>query len=104
MQRQLWLMEVKGLHKQKAYDQARKEFYKLRQQEEIERRIAVEEARHYGAYFGMNNLQVGMKLEDATYEGWKVWATDQIDKLEAEKTAAYANVVDMAEEAEEAEL
>ncbi len=88
------------MHKQKAYDVARKEFYKLRQQEEIENRIAVEEARMYGAYFGKNNLQVGMQIEDATYESWKKWATDQIQKLESERSAAYANVVDTAEEAE----
>jgi small subunit ribosomal protein S23 len=93
-------MEAKGMHKQKAYDVARKEFYKLRQQEEIENRIAVEEARMYGAYFGKNNLQVGMQIEDATYESWKKWATDQIQRLESERSAAYANVVDTAEEAE----
>ncbi|KAK3304125.1 mitochondrial ribosomal protein S25, partial [Chaetomium strumarium] len=70
VQRQLWLMEARDMPKQQAYDVARKEFYKLRQQEEIERRIAVEEARHYGAYFGKNNLQVGMELEDQVYEHW----------------------------------
>ncbi|KAK3297845.1 37S ribosomal protein S25, mitochondrial [Chaetomium fimeti] len=106
VQRQLWLMEVQGVSKARAYDVARKEFYKLRQQEEIERRIAVEEARMYGAYFGKNNLQVGMDLEDAAYEVWKSWAAIEISKLEAERTAAYANVVDVATEAadEEAEV
>ncbi|KAK4157658.1 mitochondrial ribosomal protein S25 [Chaetomidium leptoderma] len=98
VQRQLWLMEVKGVSKLRAYDLARKEFYKLRQQEEIERRISVEEARMYGAYFGKTNLQVGMELEDGVYEGWKTWATEQITKLEAERVAAYANVVDVAED------
>ncbi|KAK4242203.1 mitochondrial ribosomal protein S25 [Achaetomium macrosporum] len=98
VQRQLWLMEAKGMSKQQAYDVARKEFYKLRQQEEIERRIAVEEARHYGAYFGKTNLQVGMELEDQVYEHWKKWATDQIAKLEAERSAAYVNVVDVEED------
>ncbi|KAL2135919.1 hypothetical protein VTI74DRAFT_6302 [Chaetomium olivicolor] len=98
VQRQLWLMEAKGLSKQRAYDVARKEFYKLRQQEEIERRIAVEEARMYGAYFGKTNLQVGMELEDAVYEQWKKWATEEIAKIEAERAAAYSNVVDVAED------
>jgi small subunit ribosomal protein S23 len=91
-------MEARGMPKQQAYDVARKEFYKLRQQEEIERRIAVEEARHYGAYFGKTNLQVGMELEDQVYEHWKKWATDQIAKLEAERSAAYVNVVDVEED------
>ncbi len=71
-------MEAEGLSKQRAYDRARKEFYKLRQQEEIQRRIAVEEAR--------------------MYEKWKKWATDEIAALESERSAAYANVVDMAED------
>jgi small subunit ribosomal protein S23 len=91
-------METKGWSKSRAYDAARKEFYQLRQQEEIERRIAVEEARMYGAYFGKTNLQVGMELEDATYETWKKWAASEIAKLEAERSEAYASVVDVAED------
>ena len=88
------------MSKQRAYDLARKEFYKLRQQEEIERRIAAEEARMYGAYFGKTNMQVGMELEDAMYNKWNKWATDQIAKLESQRTAAYANVVDVSEDKE----
>lgn len=83
--------------KQRAYDMARKEFYKLRQQEQIERRIAVEEARMYGAYFGKSNLQVGMDLEDVSYERWKKWAANEIATLEAERSSAYASVVDSAQ-------
>jgi small subunit ribosomal protein S23 len=98
VQRQLYLMEAKGWSKSRAYDAARKEFYQLRQQEEIERRIAVEEARMYGAYFGKTNLQVGMELEDAMYETWKKWAAGEIAKLEAERSEAYASVVDVAED------
>jgi len=107
VQRQLWLMENRGLSKARAYDITRKEFYKLRQQEQIERRIAVEEARMYGAYFGKTNLQVGMELEDAAYENWKKWAAEEIAKLESERSAAYSNVVDAAEDKtldDEAEL
>lgn len=85
------------MSKQRAYDTARKEFYKLRQQEQIERRIAVEEARMYGAYFGKTNLQVGMDLEDAQYERWKKWAAGEIATLESERVSAYANVVDAAD-------
>ena len=91
-------MEAKGLSKQRAYDVARKEFYKLRQQEEIQRRIAVEEARMYGAYFGKTNLQVATGIEDRMYESWKKWASVEIAALEAERSAAYANVVDQAAE------
>ncbi|KAL2263717.1 hypothetical protein VTK26DRAFT_5473 [Humicola hyalothermophila] len=103
VQRQLWLMEAKGMRKEEAYDKARKEFYKLRQQEEIEQRIAVEEARMYGAYFGKTHLQVGMELESNIYERWKAWAADEIARTETEKSAAYANVVDVEEETDELE-
>ncbi len=91
-------MEAKGLSKQRAYDVARKEFYKLRQQDEIQRRTAVEEARMYGAYFGKTNLQVATGIEDRMYEKWKKWASAEIAALEAERSAAYANVVDLAAE------
>jgi small subunit ribosomal protein S23 len=71
-------MENTKLSKEKAYDKARREFYKLRHQEEIEARIAVEEARMVGAYFGKSLLQVGVEIEDQQYESWKEWATKEI--------------------------
>jgi small subunit ribosomal protein S23 len=74
----MWLMNNKGMSKQKAYDTARHEFYQLRHQDEIEARIAVEEARMVGAYFGKSLLQVGVELEDQQYENWKEWATKEI--------------------------
>lgn len=102
VQRQLWLMsnvhtkpkpgghpgEVieYTLNKYQAYDKARREFYYLRQEEQIERRVAQEEARHVGAYFGQGYLQVGMDLEDAQYKRWKKWATDQIETIRAEQS------------------
>lgn len=76
------------MSKEGAYDQARKEFYLLRQREEIEQRIAVEEARMVGAYFGKSLIRVGMELEDKAYEKWKSWAADQIQKA---KVAAAQN-------------
>ncbi|KAK3896466.1 mitochondrial ribosomal protein S25 [Staphylotrichum tortipilum] len=94
VQRQLWLMEVAHMSKDAAYDKARKEFYALRQREDIERRIASEEARMYGAYFGQSNIQVSMGLEDAVFDKWKHWATGEIERLAVEKAAAYDNVVD----------
>ncbi|KAK5656274.1 hypothetical protein OQA88_5037 [Cercophora sp. LCS_1] len=83
VQRQLWLMENQGLTKEKAYDIARKEFYALRHREDIERRIAVEEASVVGGYFGKTYIQVGMQLEDMQYERWKSWATDEISRIQA---------------------
>ncbi|KAL2265286.1 hypothetical protein VTJ83DRAFT_6386 [Remersonia thermophila] len=104
VQRQLWLMENHGLSKQAAYDVARKEFYHLRHQEEVERRLAVEEARMYGAYFGQDYNRVGMQLEDAAYERWKKWAGEQIAQIDLQRAEAYSSVVDEAEEIEAAVL
>lgn len=66
----------------KAYDTVRREFYRLRQEEEIEKRLALEEAKHVGAYFGKSRLDVGLLLEDHEYENWKVWAGKQAEKRE----------------------
>lgn len=80
VQRQLWLMEHGGLSKNKAYDQARREFYALRQEEEIERRVAREEARYVGAYFGKTRSDISMELEDEEYERWKLWGKQRVER------------------------
>lgn len=64
-----------NLSKSAAYDKARREFYRLRLQEDIERRVAAEEAQATGATFGPSVLEIGMGLEDAHYNRWKEWAT-----------------------------
>ncbi|CCX32691.1 mitochondrial ribosomal protein S25 [Pyronema domesticum] len=76
VQRQLWLMENKGLTRSEAYDIARKEFYDLRMEEDIERRIAQEEALAVGAQFGKTYLEVGIELEDKALAEWKVKALE----------------------------
>lgn len=76
-------MDNKGLGKGKAYDQSRREFYRLRQAEEVERRVAIEEARYVGAYFGQTRQDVGMRLEDQETEAWKRWAVQETERLEA---------------------
>lgn len=92
VQRQLYFMHnIPGITKDQAYDKARREFYALRQVEEIESRIAKEEARMVGAYFGKSFLQVGMELEDGQYNAWKRWAARQIDTVRAEQNAAYTS-------------
>jgi small subunit ribosomal protein S23 len=77
-------MEKEEMSKDQAYDQARKEFYKLRQREETEKRIAVEEARMVGAYFGKSLLRVGLELESKAYDRWKAWADEEIEKSKAQ--------------------
>ena len=75
-----------------AYDIARKEFYALRHEEEVERRIAREEAQWTGAYFGKSALEVGMELEDKTYESWKAWATKEVEAIDLQRNSAYTGL------------
>ncbi|KAJ8109477.1 hypothetical protein ONZ43_g6124 [Nemania bipapillata] len=92
VQRQLWRMRnVEGMTEEKAYDITRREFYALRHEEDVERRIAKEEAMKVGAYFGKSFLQIGMELEDQQYELWRKWAGKQIQSVQAEQDAAYTN-------------
>ncbi|OLN87191.1 37S ribosomal protein S25, mitochondrial [Colletotrichum chlorophyti] len=91
VQRQLWLMHNAELNRDQAYDVARKEFYALRQEEEIEKRVAREEARHVGAYFGKNRLQISQDLEDREFETWKGWASKQATAIEQARSASYSN-------------
>lgn len=105
VQRQMWMMcNVPGMTKEQAYDTARREFYSLRQEEEVERRIAKEEAQMVGAYFGKNFLQVGVELEDAQYERWKKWATRQIAAVRTEQSQAYTTFGDDEASAENIDL
>ncbi|KAI9674369.1 MAG: mitochondrial ribosomal small subunit component [Trizodia sp. TS-e1964] len=90
IQRQLWLINnVPDITIPHAYDQARREFYALRYAEDVERRVAKEEAESTGAYFGKSVQEIGMGLEDKSYEGWKAAA------LERHKTIQQSrNIVD----------
>lgn len=78
----------------KAYDQARKEFYDLRLQEEVEQRVAKEEALATGAYFGKSALQIGMELENEEWERWKEWAAKEHTLSEQRRAAMYTEVDD----------
>jgi small subunit ribosomal protein S23 len=90
VQRQIYLMKI--MTKEQAYDIARKEFYALRHAEEVERRVAREEALWVGAYFGKGQMEIGMELEDKIYEKWKVWALKEIQTMELQRDAAYTNI------------
>ncbi|KAI1634689.1 37S ribosomal protein Rsm25 [Biscogniauxia mediterranea] len=92
VQRQMWMMQnIPGISLEQAYDVVRREFYALRHEEEVQQRIAKEEAHMVGAYFGKSFLQVGMELEDKAYENWKRWASKQIEAVRAEQNAAYTS-------------
>jgi small subunit ribosomal protein S23 len=88
----MWLMKHSGMSKPMAYDVARREFYRHRHREDIRRRVAREEALHVGAYFGKGPMEIGMELEDRTWEGWKRWAREQIDDEDAARAQLFSGV------------
>ncbi|KGQ00888.1 37S ribosomal protein S25, mitochondrial [Paracoccidioides lutzii Pb01] len=101
VQRQLYLLNnVPDMTKGAAYDIARHEFYQLRLQEDVERRVAQEEALATGAYFGPDMHTVGMELENQEYEKWKVWAESEIQAME-QRLAAFTGSTGPTEESRE---
>lgn len=82
-------MANKGWSKVDAYDAARKEFYDLRMEQDIERRVAEEEARAVGATFGMSYMEIGIELEGKALEAWKVKA-HQLLTLKRGRAAAFS--------------
>lgn len=85
VQRQMWLMENGQMSETDAYDKARREFYAIRMEEDIERRIAKEEALHVGAYFGKGALEVSFELEQKQMDKWK---EDAAAELQLRKSRA----------------
>jgi small subunit ribosomal protein S23 len=94
VQRQMWLMKHKGHSKATAYDMARREFYQHRHLSEIRTRVAKEEALHVGAYFGKGPLEIGMELEDKSWENWKRWANVQIEDEMAMRAQMFSGAQD----------
>lgn len=76
--------------KDQAYDQARKEFYRQRHDDEVEVRVAREEAHATGAYFGLSQNEIGMHIENRTFDQWRAWAEGQVVLMEQAKSAAYS--------------
>lgn len=80
-----------------AYDKARKEFYDLRMQEDIERRIATEEARATGAHFGKGYMDIGLELEAKALADWKTKAIELLT-LKAGQRAAFSGGTEVEED------
>jgi hypothetical protein len=83
-----------------AYDQARKEFYRLRLRQDIEREVAKEEALHYGSYFLPSTAQRAMYREDEAYETWKKGALEKAEMSKHQMATAYSESGFVDEEAE----
>ena len=98
VQRQMWLMREMQLSRENAYNQARQEFYDARLKEDVERRVAKEEAMASGAYFGKSTLQIGMELEDIEFERWKAWASKEYEALEQQGQASLNAGIGFSEE------
>ena len=81
--------------KSTAYDIARREFYRLRLQEDIERRVAAEEAEATGANFGPSYLDIGMELENQQHEKWKDWARLE-SQVVAQRSASLSGAPELA--------
>lgn len=91
VQRQLWILHNRpGTTKSEAYDAARKEFYALRREEEIERRVHKEEALWTGAVFGKGALEAGMAVEDIEYNKWMEYALKEAQMAKTRQDAAFA--------------
>jgi small subunit ribosomal protein S23 len=90
VQRQLHLLRtVPQITIDQAYDKARKEFYDIRRQEDIERRISAEEAEATGAYFGPSILQWSMQIENKQYDDWEEWSRKTVVE-QMQRNAAFA--------------
>lgn len=95
----MWLMEDNpDLTEQAAYDLARKEFYNLRMQEDVERRVAAEEALMVGSRFGKSYLELGIEMEEKALETWRDSATADILRRRQRSSFAVSEFVDEVEE------
>ena len=90
VQRQLHLLQtVPDITVSQAYDKARKEFYDIRRQEDIQRRVAAEEAEAMGANFGPSVLQWSMQIENKQYDDWEEWSKKTVIE-NMQRNAAFA--------------
>jgi Mitochondrial ribosomal protein S25 len=85
------------------YDQARKEFYQLRLEQDVERQVEKEEALHYGAYFDGSEIERSLEKEDEAWEDWKTWAYGEIENDRHKAAGANAVGVPSLEDAEDME-
>lgn len=101
VQRQLYLLHsVPDVTESQAYDMARKEFYAHRLREDIERRVAVEEAEAVGADFGKSLNQKSVEIEDAMFADWEKWSRQTILENMQKSAAFTGQMLDSGPESE----
>ncbi|KAF8469067.1 mitochondrial ribosomal protein S25 [Kalaharituber pfeilii] len=92
IQHQLWLLNSNPyLTTRQAYDIARKKFYQLRLQEDIERRIATEEALAVGAVFDKSYFDIVFEREGQVLQDWKTKAAQDLALRKHKRNAAYSS-------------
>jgi small subunit ribosomal protein S23 len=102
VQRQLHLLHnVPNITDSQAYDIARKEFYAHRLREDIERRVAVEEAEAVGAVFGPSVNDRSIALENKMCDDWERWSRQTVMDSMARNAAFAGRMVDSASVAED---
>lgn len=95
VQRQMWLVENNpDMTEKAAYDIARSEFYDIRMREDIERRVAAEEALAVGAKFGKSYLEIGIEMEEKALEAWRKSATADILRRRQRNTFTVSEFVE----------
>lgn len=98
VQRQLYFLHaIPNITVAEAYDKARREFYVLRRQEDLRRRIAAEEAEATGAIFSPNALVWGMQNESKMYDDWEAWSRKQMVEQQ-QRSASFAGEAAPSEE------
>lgn len=57
--------------------------------EDVERRVAHEEALHTDAQFGPSAMDIGMQLESEEYDRWRAWAGKEADIIQQRQASMY---------------
>ncbi|EPX72792.1 ribosomal protein subunit Rsm25 [Schizosaccharomyces octosporus yFS286] len=86
VQRTMWLTQYKKMDVQSAYDEARQEFYKLRAKQEIQQRIAHDQAQALGAVFTKSDLELGHELDQAVLNDWFEKASQRSEVFRSKNT------------------
>ncbi|KAF8453480.1 mitochondrial ribosomal protein S25-domain-containing protein [Terfezia claveryi] len=93
IQYQLHLLQNTKLTLTETYDLARKQFYKIRLEEDIQRRIAIEEALSTGAVFDKYYMDIVFEREGQVLQDWRIKAAQDLAIRKHRRNAAYSSTV-----------